>query len=513
MRIFLAIFILLCNQHIFAQQQEVPLNNQFYRWVDSYTAQGYYVHSSCKPLLYSDVQYDSLQSKYYEQQKRREKWLGKKLLQESLVIVDTGLLYLTIDPLLTGQFGIENDTNRLYTNTRGLIVRGNIGAKVSFMSSFYESQSFFPSYVDNYARAQNTDEILPNNGIIPGQGRAKSFTDGQEDEFISHLILGRERNDGFDYSMASGYVSYTPTNFLNIRLGHGKHFIGEGYRSLILSDNAFNYPYLRLNFKFGKNKQFEYNTIGASLMNVQRIGLDPFHEKPFEKKEMLVNYINWIPTKWLQLGLSEITTGNAVLFIPALGVNTIANKNLSSLGLNVKVTPLSSIVIYSQLERAESIGIQGGIKVLNGAGYIPNLFLQAEYNRKEAVNYFLEDHHTHYNQSIAHYAGSNFSEFIGIIGYNYRRIYGQIKAISTSSLNTEPITIPTNNIGGIARVEAVKKMYLQGELSYLLNPSTNVNLFAGYTMREATYNSVLQESSNFLYFGIRTSLRNLYYDF
>ena len=55
---------------------------------------------------------------------------------------------------------------------------------------------------------------------------------------------------GKDYSSVSAYISYSPWSFLNIQAGHGKHFIGNGYRSLLLSDNAFNYPYLKLLFNY-----------------------------------------------------------------------------------------------------------------------------------------------------------------------------------------------------------------------------------------------------------------------
>ena len=61
-----------------------------------------------------------------------------------------------------------------------------------------------------------------------GQGRVKSF------------------EEGYDFNMASSRITYTPTDYLNIQLGHDKHFIGNGERSLLLSDLSFNYPFIRL---------------------------------------------------------------------------------------------------------------------------------------------------------------------------------------------------------------------------------------------------------------------------
>ena len=40
-------------------------------------------------------------------------------------------------------------------------------------------------------------------------------------------------------------VSYTPNKVLNIQFGHGKNFIGDGYRSLFLSDVSSPYPFLK----------------------------------------------------------------------------------------------------------------------------------------------------------------------------------------------------------------------------------------------------------------------------
>ena len=50
-------------------------------------------------------------------------------------------------------------------------------------------------------------------------------------------------------------------NSLTYSLGHGKHFIGDGYRSMMLSDNSFNYPYFKITtdvWKFKYVNLFSY---------------------------------------------------------------------------------------------------------------------------------------------------------------------------------------------------------------------------------------------------------------
>ena len=53
---------------------------------------------------------------------------------------------------------------------------------------------------------------------------------------------------------------------------------------------------------------------------------------------------------------------------------------------------------------------------------------------------------------------------------------------------------------------------LQGHLGFIINPRTNLAFLIGATNRtEKT--TILENKTNYLYFSIKTSLRNLYYDF
>ena len=53
---------------------------------------------------------------------------------------------------------------------------------------------------------------------------------------------------------------------------------------------------------------------------------------------------------------------------------------------------------------------------------------------------------------------------------------------------------------------------LQSHLGFLINPKNNMSLIAGVKMRkDETY--TIPENTNYIFFGFRTSLRNLYDDF
>ncbi|HET6990491.1 MAG TPA: hypothetical protein VFJ43_04165, partial [Bacteroidia bacterium] len=172
---------------------------------------------------------------------------------------------LYIDPLANLQEAFlihderDSTVRRLFTNTRGISAHGDIGRKISFETTFYENQSFFPQYLKDFAYAKQ---------VIPGQGRWKAF-----------------KRSGFDYAMSMGYLSYSPCRNFNVQIGTGKHFVGDGYRSLLLSDNSFPYPYARLTGWFGPDKMFQYTTIYASLMNLQSVAPIPMGtERLYQKK-------------------------------------------------------------------------------------------------------------------------------------------------------------------------------------------------------------------------------------
>ncbi|PCJ80129.1 MAG: hypothetical protein COA57_15070, partial [Flavobacteriales bacterium] len=269
----------------FAQQQNLPLNKENSLWVERHlNHKENNSHTGLKPYLTSQIQLDSL---VREEQKRDsvktyQSLILRKIKNENLLIIDTGGFYLTIDPLFNFEYDyvLPSDTLNYYRNTRGLLVRANIGKKVSLMSSFYENQAFFPSY---------QDEFVNTYGVVPGKGRTKPF-----------------KQRGYDYAMASGFVSFTPFKQLSFQLGHNKHFIGDGYRSLLLSDNAFNYPFLKITTNLWKNR-IQYSNIFASLQSLDRVLESTTPEATFQRKAGTFHYLSINAAKWLQIGLFEGT--------------------------------------------------------------------------------------------------------------------------------------------------------------------------------------------------------------
>jgi len=532
-------FLILCASHfllstsLHAQQKNIPLNREWGLNTDNYilgdTAN---IHTQFRPLIESRAVSQSLDSLLASPRPHRT-LIGRKLFQQSFLIVnDTAdKFHLTIDPLFNFEFGSDLEDSlheKLYKNTRGVRARGDIGDKFSFETSFYENQATFAQYIDNF----NNTYI-----VVPGQGRWKKF-----------------KTNGYDFAMASGYFSYAPSKHFNIQAGHGKHFVGDGYRSLLLSDNSFNYPYARITTSFGK---LQYTNLYTMFMNLTAGGVTTpiYTERLFQKKAGSFQVLSLNVGKILQLGLFQGIIWEATdtknkqhlnvhYFDPVIFANTVvysldATQNVL-LGSTVKLKLSNSMALYGQF-MLDDFSKDGGGALRNKQGFqagfkyfdvlkIKNLHLQMEYNQVRPYVYAHTDQeqsYTHYNQALAHPLGANFKETIAILNYRAGNFFTEIK-INHSLIGKDSLGRSYgNNIfadddfayygnGSTVNLQnqGVKTTldYIDIKIGYLVNPSTNFNILMGASLRKEN-NPAISSKTSFIYLGIRTSLGNNYYDF
>ncbi|MBT8324116.1 MAG: gliding motility protein RemB, partial [Winogradskyella sp.] len=225
----------------FTSQLNIPFTHSYYARFDAnLNAVGTNAHTAAKPYVYSDV------SKYYNikevnesLKKETSSWIGRKLWNENLVAVQGKDYWFSVDPIADLQVGkdTEAEFNSTFNNTRGVIFQGGLGKKLNFYTSVFESQGRFAQYFNEYAESLGRPNSDTEVAIIPGRGIAKRF-----------------KADAYDYPVAEAYLSYAPSKNMNIIFGHGKNFIGDGYRSLLQSDVASPHTYLKLNTSFWKIK-------------------------------------------------------------------------------------------------------------------------------------------------------------------------------------------------------------------------------------------------------------------
>ncbi|MBR9859186.1 hypothetical protein GYB22_00245 [bacterium] len=324
---------------------------------------------------------------------------------------------LEVNPVLgfSGGLDVQNDQS-IYRNSRGVVVRGNLGRKLGFYTYAMENQYRFP----NYLRSQ-----IDETGVVPGTGLHKRFGDNGEDFFN-----------------ASGYITFSPIKEVMVQFGHDRNFIGNGHRSLILSDYAKEYPFLKFNTRVWR----------INYMNLfsEHIDYVPTPDgQAFKRKFNAFHHLSINIGKNLNIGFFEnvifdrqdssennryeINYLNPIIFYRSVehGLNSSDNVIL---GTDWKWNFLKRFSFYGQLVFDEfqkneffkqtsswtnKWAYQLGLKYINVAG-INNLDFQYEYNQ---VRPYVYQHFTksqnwiHFNQALAHPLGANFRENIVIIRY------------------------------------------------------------------------------------------------
>jgi hypothetical protein len=534
-RIFAVLFLWLSVLSGYAQEN-LPLNRDVVFTMDRYlNRKDSKIFSAIKPfdqsMVAMEVNVDSALIPGCRKAKDKERWIMRKLFHEDLFIVNYEDFHLYVDPLFNFGYGRSFQENiDLYYNTRGVQIKGVFGKKLYFISSYYETQARFPDYVS---------EFVGKYEVAPGQGRVKNF-----------------KSTAFDYGTPYGLVSYSPNKHFNFQLGFDKHFIGDGYRSLLLSDNAFQSPFFKVYLNYG---WFYYQTIFTSFQNMNT---DSVLHAPnawyhgYQTKSATFNYAGFRIAKKLELGLFEgvifeasdkNSKFNYSSLIPVIFVNTIqyslSDDNNALIGMTAKYKPINNLNFYGQVMvdnlnvkklfvkgyQGNTWGFQLGSKYFNMFG-LQNLNLQMEYNQVRPYAYAHQDalqSYTHFNQSLAHPLGANFQEVVGFVNYRYRRLFAEwqcnyaLTGLDTSNTNWGQ-NVFASQLSATPGYQSENNRIAQGAKTYLFetgirayylfNPKTNLQFEVGYFYRNQ-HNELWNKTTGYFYFGLKTSLTNVYHDF
>ncbi|MDI1257479.1 MAG: gliding motility protein RemB [Flavobacterium sp.] len=528
---------------IYKSQLNIPFSHSFYAQFDSKMNQvGSNNHTASKPLTYSEVdKYYDLAGANQKLMKNKTGWWSKKILDENLVQFQGEGYWLTLNPILDVRMGknTSSDYGSTYQNTRGLNVQGGLGKDLVFTSTIFESQGRFADYYNAYA-----ESIAPDGGdpaIIPGIGIAKRF-----------------KTDGYDFPSADANITYTPSKSLNLQLGYGRNFIGDGYRSLLLGDGASPYPYIKINTTFWKIK---YTNTYMWLKDV-RPGVT--EDRTYATKFMANHYLSWNVNNRLNVGFFEsvIWTNsngrgfdmnfvNPIIFYRTVEFASSARSGNAVLGLTSKYKWSNKINFYGQFLLDEfslgeikkqnqswknKYGYQIGAKYFN-AFNIDNLLLQLEYNHVRPYVYSHSDPITNYghnNQSMGHPWGGNFKELVAIARYHKGRYFADAKlTIGIRGLDFDTAEDSFNYGGNIYKNYNEGRPYDSGvaigqgnktnifiadlQAGYLVNPTTNLKLFGNLIYRnfspETNTATVFKQSTTWFSVGIRTDIFNFYFDY
>ncbi|MBN8643257.1 MAG: gliding motility protein RemB [Flavobacteriales bacterium] len=527
----------------FKSHLSIPLSHSYYAQFDDEMNQlGTNSHTSSKPFTYAEVsKYSDLSANNDKLIKNKTSWWGRKVWNENTVAIQGDDYWFTLNPILDLQLGKSDPstTDFTYVNTRGVQIRGGLGSQLNFSATIYESQGRFADYFNRYAVS-----IRPSGGnpaVIPAIGIAKDF-----------------KTDAFDFPSAEANITYAPSKHFDLQLGHGRNFIGDGYRSLLLSDGSSSYPYFKINTQFWKIKYTNIYTWMKDIRDAVTV------DRTYATKYSAAHFLSWNVNKKLNLGFFESVVWsnqnergfdasfiNPIIFYRAVEFSSSSRSGNALLGLTAKYKWNNQFNFYGQFLLDEfSLGdVKAGDRSWKnkfayqvGAKYyhafnIKNLLLQLEYNHVRPYVYAHSEVLTNYghnNQSLGHQWGGNLRELIAIARYNKGRYFADAKlTVGKRGLDFADSGINSNYGSNIyrdydeERYAEIGVVVGQGnkanifiadlQAGYLINPQTNLKLFGSliyrnFKIEEDTLTN-FKENTTWFSVGLRCDIFNWYLDY
>jgi len=442
-------------------------------------------------------------------------------------------LSLQINPAFDLSFGLQNKSeNTIYRHSVGSDVKAKI-KKWSFGFTYLRNMGKYMHYQSNF--------ILENR-TVPGLNVSKGRSFYQADFF-------------------SSFLNFKANKVWDFEIGYGRNFIGDGYRSLLLSDYANASPYLKITTKFWK---IQYTNLFSSHQNIYSVAGSP---SLYKRKYSASHYLSWIARPWLNISLFETivwqakeaqyTRGfdvnylNPFIFYRPVEFSTGSSDNVL-VGANIKVTPFKNHVFYAQflfdeflLDElradfnqfrnpnkdirsgwwANKYGIQIGWNSFDLFN-IPGLQTRVEYNLVRPYTYAHSSPtqaYSNYNLSLAHPLGANFHEFIAI--FNYQKKKWLVKAqFNQSRRGASPLgenfgeNILLSNSSRSREYEnhlsqgvPVFTHYFDASLGYVVDKSIGAIFSVGIVWREQKVEKLATVNSS-VFVSLKTNLFNQYWD-
>lgn len=550
-RHFLTIILLLgCTLHL-AAQSWLPLDKDVYDFADRHFAAqtDSSFHSSFKPYFLNadltssdstnwDLKELNRQTSYTDNNREGKGLWGKAYCDPGHAIsLNSDALKLRVDPVLLFSGTLTDQENPVFVNTRGALIRGVIDNKVSFYTLAADNQMRVPTYVR---------EAINLYGGLPHENYWKDYAKNEDGSTTG----------AYDFFTARGAVSAQLTNSIQASVGYDKHFIGDGYRSLILSDYGGAYSFAKINTKAWR---IQYTNLYAKLTDeINFSGTAPAGAGLYDTKYLALHHLSINVRDNLNIGLFESiifarqdTLGNTygfdanylnpIIFYRAIEQN-VGSKDNALLGLNFKYEPRSDLKTYGQFVLdefkfseviagtgwwANKFAWQLGAKYMNSFG-VQGLDLQMEWNRARPHIYahtYTENSYTHYNQPLAHPLGANFDEVLFLARYQHNKRLIFTSKLFLISKGMDPTGL---NYGGNVllsnrdRHTTYGNFIGQGELNKIaLYELNSMYVFGSGTIIELTWmnrsqkniETGLSQNANFLSAGLRMNVQRRRHDF
>jgi hypothetical protein len=422
------LFVLLISNVIYGQSSFYPLNDEINLKLEKAFFDNDLFHSSIKPyhLFCTEKSDSALYSLNISNLNNfTDKILNKNFLEKS---ANWGNVHL--NPIISILPLYGRDDGKIFNNYLfGLSLSGRFGKKMDYdINGFYGTKSY-PDVIGS---------IIDSTGILPSIGKYES-----------------KNGQNYRFARLTGYLSYSPMKYLNLKLGLGRHFWGDGYRSLFLSDNSADFPYFQTTMDVWK---FNYVWLVGALSDKNA----NFEDNKFRPKFLVAHYLSYNATKWLNLSFFEALVSNPtdssgltrfnpsylnpVIFLRPVEFASGSTDNVI-MGLGIKLKFLKKYQFYGQFLLDEFIfseirsgkgwwgnkfGLQTGIKLFNLFG-IENMMSRIEFNRIRPYTYSYYYSFGNYGnrfQPLAHPLGANLRELVLENHYHYKRFSFSVNMIA-----------------------------------------------------------------------------------
>lgn len=328
---------------------------------------------------------------------------------------------IQINPIIDATGTLDDSEHHLlYRFGQGIFISGKLNQNIRFEASSELIEQGFPSKY-----MYSIDSLR----LIPGH---------------NHVLHGMYPN--VQYTSINGYISWYPSRHLSIKAGNDKQFLGDGDRSLLLSEYAASYPFVQLNLNLWKirytyelmflqdlvpgdgSERFDKYMVNHLLSyNVTKnFNLYAFETVIWRSRDSTfhrgldVNYLNpflvFYPVDW-SIGSPD----NKLL---GFGSRWQIHKHIQLYG-QILIDDLSTIYIekYGWGWYGNKHAIQGGFKIYGNSASHRSLF-QMEYNITRPYTYSHEnslDNYGYLNRPLAHPYGANFKEILAVYRLSFSK--------------------------------------------------------------------------------------------
>lgn len=463
-KLYFTVLIALFVVELSAQSTFIPYNRDYYHLIDRfdilYSTKENRLQTTYKPIRRSDLarflhkvdssdlslsqvnqfnleylyndNWEFAGNKYNENDKSWWNLVYNK--KSDLLYFDENNFTMRINPvfLLGGGTDSENP-GTLYTNTRGLEAQGTIDNKIGFYTFLTTTQLRVPQYIGDFVASHRA---YPYEGFYKIDDNDKTI---------------------FDIFHARGYFTFNVTKSIDVQAGYDKNFIGNGIRSLVMSDFSSPMLFGKINTRLGP---FQYTNYWAELTeDIIFSGSSPA-DGAYPKKFFAMHRLGVDITHNFNLGVYEaivtdsanINYFNPIIFYRAIEQQQGSPDNIL-LGMDFQWNIKNTVQVYGQFMLDEFVidawrsgngdwrnkfGTQIGAKYINALN-ISNLDLKLEANFARPYFYAYERpalSYTNYRNPLAHPLGANLQEVLiearyqpfrklNLIGKIYYTQYGE----------------------------------------------------------------------------------------